>query len=105
MDLRNFGLRDASLFDSQGLIAGTWKSAPLDKTFSVTDPSTRNVLGQCAYFGQEDFLEAIDCAHDGYQRFYTSTTAKERASILRRWNDLILENLEDCEIYKKLLHI
>jgi succinate-semialdehyde dehydrogenase/glutarate-semialdehyde dehydrogenase len=98
MDSRAFGLRDLSLFDSQGLIAGTWKSAPLGKSFSVIEPSSGNVLGQCANFGSDDFVQAIDFAYDGYQQFYASTTAKERGSILRRWNDLILENSEDRKI-------
>ncbi|KAH8587099.1 aldehyde dehydrogenase domain-containing protein [Bisporella sp. PMI_857] len=84
-----------SLFGSQGLIAGTWKSAQTKKTFPVIEPSSGNVLGHCANFSQHDFVEAIDSAHEGYQTFSASTTAKERGAILRRWNDLILQNSND----------
>lgn len=98
MESNKYSLRDPSLLNSQGLIGGTWKSAPLDKTFPVIEPSTGDVLRQCADFSKQDFIDAIESAHDGYQDFYSSTTAKERGVILRKWNDLILANSEDCEI-------
>ena len=91
-------LRRQSLFDSQGLIAGDWKSAPGNKTFKVIEPSSKKVLGNCANFGSDDFIEAIESAHDGYKKFSASTTAKERGSMLRKWNDLILQNSEDCKM-------
>lgn len=98
MESNKYSLRDPSLLNSQGLIGGTWKSAPLDKTFPVIEPSTGDVLRQCADFSKQDFIDAIESAHDGYQEFSSSTTAKERGVILRKWNDLILENSEDCEL-------
>lgn len=90
-------LRRPSLFDSQGLIAGNWKSASGNKTFEVTEPSSKKILGRCADFGSEDFIEAIESAYEGYKNFSANTTAKERGTILRKWNDLILQNLEDCK--------
>lgn len=98
MESNNYNLRDPSLFNSQGLIGGSWKFAPLGKTFPVIDPSTGDVLRQCADFTKQDFIDAIESAHDGYQEFYYRTTSKERGVILRKWNDLTLANLEDCEI-------
>lgn len=95
MESNKYSLRDPSLLNSQGLIGGTWKSAPLDKTFPVIEPSTGDVLHECADFSKQDFIDAIESAHDGYQEFYSSTTAKERGVILRKWNDLILANSED----------
>ena len=90
-------LRRPDLFSSQGLIAGKWKSASENKTFEVIEPSSKKVLGNCADFGSDDFVQAIQSAHEGYQKFSANTTAKERGAILRRWNDLMLENLEDCK--------
>ncbi|KFY04917.1 hypothetical protein O988_00417 [Pseudogymnoascus sp. VKM F-3808] len=95
MVFNKYSLRDPSLLNSQGLISGTWKSAPLEKTFPVIEPSTGDVLHECADFSKQDFIDAIESAHDGYQEFYSSTTAKERGVILRQWNDLILANSED----------
>ncbi|CZR53685.1 uncharacterized protein PAC_03565 [Phialocephala subalpina] len=97
MEHTKFSLSDPSLFASQGLIAGSWKSPQSGKSFPVIDPSTGGVLGQCADFEYQDFVDAVECAHDGYQTFSSSTTAKERGAMLRRWNDLILANLEDCK--------
>lgn len=93
MGQNKLGLKNASLFDTQGLIAGSWKSA--GKTFPVIEPSTGDVLAECSNFGKQDFVDAIESAHDGYQKFSSSTTAKERGTILRKWNDLIVQNSED----------
>lgn len=97
-------LHRQSLFDSQGLIAGTWKSAAGNKTFEVIEPSSKKVLGLCADFGADDFVEAIESAYEGYKKFNATTTAKERGAILRRWNDLILQNSEDCKSLPIILH-
>lgn len=98
MESNKYSLRDPSLFNSQGLIGGTWKFATSGKTFPVFEPSTGDVLSQCADFSKQDFIDAIESAHDGYEEFYSRTTAKERGVILRKWNDLILANSEDREI-------
>ena len=89
-------LKNPSLFDTRGLIAGSWKDASSNSLFPVYEPATGTVLENCASFGREEFTEAIDSAYGGYQEFYHSTTAKERGAMLRRWNDLILQNKEDC---------
>jgi acyl-CoA reductase-like NAD-dependent aldehyde dehydrogenase len=103
MDLKSFGLRNTSLFDSQGLVSGVWKPAPSGKVFDVIEPSTKKTLASCADFDREAFLEAIDAAYDGYQEYSSNTTAKERGAILRRWYELIIENLEDCKMANLLL--
>lgn len=89
-------LRDPSLLDSRGLINGKFRRAPNEKTFPVYEPATGQVLYPCANFDREDFAEAINIAHAGYIAFNESTTAKGRGQMLHRWNDLILENLNDC---------
>ncbi|KAJ5138689.1 uncharacterized protein N7515_003537 [Penicillium bovifimosum] len=88
-------LNDPTLLDSRGLINGEWRDAIDLKTFPVYEPATASVLYPCADFGREEFVEAINAAHVGYKSFYKDTTAKERAQLLRRWNDLIIENSED----------
>lgn len=95
MKSNKFGLRDESLFDSQGLVACSSKNVPLGKTFSVINLDNGTEPGQCADFGKQDFIETINCAHHGYEEFNSSTTAKERGAMLRRWHDLIVGNLED----------
>ncbi|OBT97396.1 hypothetical protein VE01_04369 [Pseudogymnoascus verrucosus] len=92
------GLRDPSLLVTDGLVAGQWRTGASGKTFSVTEPSSGEELSRCADLALLDFVEAIDSAYIGYQKFYSSTTAKERGGLLRRWNDLILENADDLAI-------
>lgn len=38
MEPNKYSLRDPSLFNSQGLIGGTWKFAAYGKTFPVIEP-------------------------------------------------------------------
>ncbi|RBQ69319.1 hypothetical protein FVER14953_04334 [Fusarium verticillioides] len=91
-------LNDPSLFVTEGLVAGKWRPGAEGKTFSVTEPSSGQELARCADLGLPDFIEAIDAAHKGYKEFSASTTAKERGVLLRKWNDLILSNVDDLAL-------
>ncbi|KAJ5823886.1 hypothetical protein N7447_006226 [Penicillium robsamsonii] len=82
------------LFDSRGFIAGKWKYAASNKTFPVIEPSGQ-ILAHCADFSQQAFVEAIEEADRGLRKYFLHTTAKQRSSLLRKWNDLILQNLDD----------
>ncbi|KAJ5920148.1 hypothetical protein N7516_011006 [Penicillium verrucosum] len=95
-------LRDPTLLDRRGLINGEWRDAINQKSFPVYEPATGSVLHPCADFGREEFVEAINAAHVGYKSFYEDTTAKDRAQLLRRWHDLIIENVEDLALILSL---
>lgn len=90
-------LRNASLLDSRGFVAGEWRHAAEGKTFDVYEPSSGEVLHSVANFSHSDFVQAIDSAYEGYQSFYANTTAKERGAMLSCWHRLILENADDCK--------
>lgn len=92
----NLSLKDRSLFITKGLISGRWISSPLSSVFPVIEPSSGQVLEQCADLTQSHFLEAINAAYDGYHEL-AAMTAKERGAILRKWNDSILANVEDSQ--------
>lgn len=85
-------LKKKDLFVSSGLVAGQWRTG---KTFPVTEPSSGTVLHECANLGRQDFVDAINSGRQGAANFYQNTTAKERGTLLRRWNDLVLENQDD----------
>ena len=91
-------IKNAFLFETRGLIGGSWRTAKDDKTFPVYDPSSGEVLGQCSDLGLQDFVQAIDSAERGFKEYYSSTTAKDRGVLLRRWYDLMIENAEDCKL-------
>ncbi|OJJ79118.1 NAD-dependent succinate-semialdehyde dehydrogenase [Aspergillus glaucus CBS 516.65] len=88
-------LANPSLFDGRGYFAGKWRHDASNKTFSVTEPSSGQVLAFCADFSQRDFVEAIENADHGFREYFSGTTAKQRGSLLRQWCQLILENTED----------
>ncbi|KAF4954357.1 hypothetical protein FSARC_12154 [Fusarium sarcochroum] len=95
-------ITNKDLFDTRGLVAGSWKTPSDRKSFPVYEPSSGKVLRQCFDFGHQDFDDAIDVADQGYRKFWSSTTAKERGALLRRWYELILENTDDLAVILSL---
>ena len=63
----------------------------------MTDPSNGDVIGTIPKMGADETRRAIEAAHEAFQN-WKRTTAKERAAILRRWFDLMMENQEDLAI-------
>lgn len=88
-------LSDPSLLINNGLVAGNFRSSGSKREFPVYEPSTGNVLQSCADMAKEDFIEAIQSANAGFESFSTTTTAKARGEILRKWYDLILQHKDD----------
>ncbi|EPE08048.1 succinate-semialdehyde dehydrogenase i [Ophiostoma piceae UAMH 11346] len=80
-------LKDASLFSGEAFIDGKWVTK--DKKFDVY------VLGQVSDCTLDDFKAAIASADKAQKSFFASTTGTSRGVLLRKWNDLILENLDD----------
>ncbi|KAL2678746.1 hypothetical protein Neosp_009497 [[Neocosmospora] mangrovei] len=95
-------ITNKDLFDTRGLVAGSWKTPSDGKSFPVYEPSSGKVLRQCSDFGHQDFIDAIDVADKGYRHFWSSTTAKERGSLLRAWYEQILENADDLAVILSL---
>ncbi|MGB0810405.1 MAG: NAD-dependent succinate-semialdehyde dehydrogenase, partial [Candidatus Puniceispirillaceae bacterium] len=87
-------LSDPSLLKTDAFINGDFVSAPQDKRFAVKNPSTGDIVAEVADFGADGITAAIDAA-EAARKGWAATTAKERAAILRRWNDLCLEHADD----------
>lgn len=88
-------LDNPSLLEHRGFIAGSWRAVKDGKAFPVYEPSTGTVLHCCSDFSREDFSEAIESAYEGYRAYFETTTAAERANILRKWHYLVQKNLND----------
>jgi succinate-semialdehyde dehydrogenase / glutarate-semialdehyde dehydrogenase len=82
-----------SLLRDRAHVGGAWVAAADGRTFDVTSPAAGERVGTVPDMGREDARRAIDAAHAAWPG-YRDTTAKERAALLRRWHDLILENRE-----------
>jgi succinate-semialdehyde dehydrogenase / glutarate-semialdehyde dehydrogenase len=63
-------------------------------SFPVLDPATGQELARVPRMGADETRRAIDAARDAYPG-WRATLAKERARILRRWADLMLEHRDD----------
>jgi succinate-semialdehyde dehydrogenase/glutarate-semialdehyde dehydrogenase len=87
-------LRDAKLFRQQCYIDGTWVGAGNRATIEVTNPATGDVLGTVPNMGADETRTAIDAADASWPAWRVKT-GKERSAILRRWNDLMLANVDD----------
>jgi succinate-semialdehyde dehydrogenase/glutarate-semialdehyde dehydrogenase len=95
-DVRNY-LKDGSLLREQCYIDGAWHDADGKATIEVTDPSSGEVIGTVPKMGADETRRAIEAASAAFKS-WRRTTAKERAAILRRWFDLMIENQEDLAI-------
>ncbi|TML05412.1 MAG: NAD-dependent succinate-semialdehyde dehydrogenase [Actinobacteria bacterium] len=67
------------------------------ETFPVLDPATGQELARVPCMGADETRRAIDRARDAYPG-WRETLAKERARILRRWADLMLEHRDDLAL-------
>ena len=90
-------LKDPSLLRQQGLIDGQWCSADDNSVIKVLNPATGESLGTVPHMGAAETRRAIDAANAAWPA-WRKKTAKERATILRRWNELILANAEDLAL-------
>lgn len=80
------------LLKQQAYIAGQWIDS--DNTIAVTNPATGQVIGTVPALGAEETRTAIDAAAAA-QPAWAAKTAKERAGVLRRWYELMIEHSED----------
>ena len=87
-------LKDPSLLATQGYLAGEWVNGEDGATFDVTNPARGDVIAKVADLSRAQTARAIAAA-DAAQKEWAAKTAKERANILRRWYDLMMENADD----------
>ncbi|KAL2006954.1 hypothetical protein VTN00DRAFT_8392 [Thermoascus crustaceus] len=87
-------LKDPSLFIEKCYVNGEWVTAQSGKTFEVHDPATGKLIGTCPEFDAADTQKAIDAAVAAFPKFRT-TLARERARMLRRWYQLVVDNADD----------
>lgn len=88
-------LTNNDLLKNKAYMGGEWIANARDgKTFEVTNPSTGHVIATLPDLGVEDTRAAIDSAYVA-QIAWAKRTGKDRAGILRKWHDLMVENADD----------
>lgn len=85
-------LRDPSLLETRGLVGGTWTSGR--DVFAVTNPATGEIVARVADLVVADMRQAIDAAFAA-QKDWAARAARDRAAILLRWHQLMLDNVDD----------
>jgi len=87
-------LKDSTLLREQCYVNGAWLSAENGGTAAVGNPATGERLGTVPQFGVAETRRAIDAAAAAFPA-WAARTAKDRATLLRRWHDLMLANVDD----------
>lgn len=90
-------LNDGALFRQQCYINGAWVNSANGETQSVKNPSNGDVLGTTPRMGAEETREAVEAAEKAWPA-WRSKTAKERAGLLRKWFNLMVEHQEDLAV-------
>ena len=87
-------LQNPELFRERCYVGGHWITAANGATIPVDDPATGEVIGTVPKAGRAETHSAIDHAAAVLPE-WRARTGKERATVLRRWFDLVMANLED----------
>jgi succinate-semialdehyde dehydrogenase/glutarate-semialdehyde dehydrogenase len=89
-----FELQRPDLILERAIIGGERTAAADGRTFEVTNPVDGAVLAIVPDGGAVDAARAVDAAERAFALWRT-TTAKERANVLKAWFAKLLENKED----------
>ncbi|WP_020203715.1 NAD-dependent succinate-semialdehyde dehydrogenase [Cupriavidus sp. WS] len=90
----SLSLQNTTLLPGRNLIGAEWSGAADGLTLAVTDPATDEVFAQVPDSGAADARRAVDVAHQAFST-WRKVPAKQRAQIIKRWNDLIVSHVED----------
>ena len=87
-------MSDPDRLRERGLIGGEWRDADSSASCEVRNPASGELLGTVPDMGADETRHAIDAAHAAFPA-WAKKTAKERAQVLRRLHDLMLQHQDD----------
>ncbi len=85
-------LQRADLVRSANFIAGRWSAT--ETTLDVTDPATGELITRVPDSGAAEAGAALAAAHLAFAS-WKKVPAKQRAAIIKRWNDLVMAHQDD----------
>jgi succinate-semialdehyde dehydrogenase/glutarate-semialdehyde dehydrogenase len=97
LEVSSIALADPALLREQAYIDGEWSDADSGAAFAVTDPATGDPLARVPRMGAAETRRAIEAAHRA-QPEWAALPAAERAGILRRLRDLMMECRDDLAL-------
>ena len=87
-------LNNPDLLREQAYVDGKWVDADNGGTFEVTNPADGSHIANVPQMGVSETRRAIQAASNAWSQ-WRSRTAKDRAAVLRRWFELMMENQAD----------
>ena len=87
-------LERQDLMPGRQLIGAEWREASDERRLDVTDPATDAVFASVPDGTAADARAAVDAAHAAFPA-WRGVPAKQRALIIKRWNDLVMAHQED----------
>jgi len=84
-------MSDNRLIQSQAYIDGQWVDADSGDTLKVDNPATGEIITSVPKMGRAETKRAIDAAEKAMKP-WAARTAADRAKILRKWYNLMLEH-------------
>ncbi|SEW29810.1 succinate-semialdehyde dehydrogenase / glutarate-semialdehyde dehydrogenase [Cognatiyoonia koreensis] len=95
-DLKSL-LKRLDLLCEQAFVGGSWVDAKDGKTFEVKNPARGDVIANVADLSRAEISDAITAAEKA-QKDWAKRTGKDRAQVMRKWFDLMMEHQDDLAI-------
>jgi succinate-semialdehyde dehydrogenase/glutarate-semialdehyde dehydrogenase len=86
-------LKDPSLLETRAYVDGAWIDGD-DGSFAVDNPARGDTIADVADLSRAQVAQAIAAAETA-QKDWAKWTGKERAAVLRKWFDLMIEHQDD----------
>ena len=90
-------LEDPKLLKTQAYIAGEWVDAQDGAVIEVRNPANGELMAEVSSVGADETRRAIEAAEAALPD-WSARAPKERAQIMKRWFELIMENQEDLAV-------
>ena len=87
-------LNNKSLFKEKCFVNGQWEDGQNNNRIEVNNPANMEIIGKVPNFTADETKSVIEHADNAFQ-LWKNTTAKERSIILKKWSDLIVDNVDD----------
>ncbi|MDN7132529.1 NAD-dependent succinate-semialdehyde dehydrogenase [Halomonas sp. MC140] len=87
-------LKETQLYCPFAYIDGSWVAADSGEQITVLNPATGEIVGNIPRLGKVETERAIDAA-DAALPAWRALTAQERADLLLKWHELMLEHQQD----------
>ncbi len=90
-------LRDPQLLRNSCYINGAWIQSSETETQNIYNPANQKLVGSVPVCGEIETRVAIDAAQMAMGE-WSALLASDRSRLLRRWFDLIIENIDDLAL-------